>query len=90
MLHDRTVYRLLTCDMALSGHTKRAFLDSFMALKQGIPSHDAFCDLFSALAPLRLQTVLMRLVEGFADQPGPACSRQGCDCGRQQDAVALL
>ena len=41
-------------DMALSGHTKRAFLDSFMTLKQGIPSqpsqpsHDVFSDLPAA------------------------------------------
>ena len=81
--------------MALSGHTKRAFLDSFMALKQGIPSHDAFCDLFSALAPLRLQTVLMRLVEGFADQPGDVIAVdskvpwRSCDRARQQSALHL-
>ena len=55
-------------DMALFGRTKRAFLESFMTLKHGIPSHDAFSDLFNALDPLKLQTVLMRL---------PACSRQG-------------
>ena len=68
-------------DMALFGHTKRAFLDSFMTLQPGIPSHDAFSDLFNALDPLKLQTVLVRL---------PACSRQGCDRGRWQSTAALL
>ena len=64
-------------DMALFGRTKRAFLDSFMTLKHGIPSHDAFSDLFNALDPLKLQTVLMRLVEGFAAQLGEVIAVDG-------------
>ena len=63
--------------MALFGHTKRAFLDSFVTLKQGIPSHDAFSDLFNALDPLKPQTVLRRLVEGFAAQPGDVIAVDG-------------
>ena len=82
--------------MALFGHTKRAFLDSVMTLKQGIPSHDAFCDLRNALAPLRFQTVLMRLVEGFAAQPGDVIAvdgktpRRSCDRARKQSALHLV
>ena len=57
-------------DMVLFDHAKRAFLNSFITLQHGIPSHDAFCDLFNALEPLKLQTVLMRLVEGSAAQHG--------------------
>ena len=83
-------------DMALFGHTKRAFLDSFMTLKHGIPSHDAFSDLFNALDPLRLQTVLMRLVEGFADQLGDVIAvdgktlRRSYDRARKQSALHLV
>ena len=82
--------------MALFGHTKRAFLDSFMTLKQGIPSHDACSDLFNALDPLKLQTVLMRLVEGFAAQPGDVIATEGktprcsCDRARKQSAPHLV
>ena len=46
--------------------------------------------LFNALDPLKLQTVLMRLVEGFTAQLGPVCSRQGGARGRRQNAAALL
>ena len=83
-------------DMALFGHTKRAFLDSFMTLKHGIPSHDAFSDLFNALDPLKLQTVLMRLVEGFADQLGEVIAVDGktpqrsYDRAKQQSALHLV
>ena len=67
-----------------------------MTFKQGIPSHDACSDLFNALAPLKPQTVLRRLVEGFAEQSGdviavdgktPRCS---CDRARQQSAKGQM
>ena len=68
-------------DMALFGHTKRAFLDSFMTLKQGILSHDVCSDLCNALDSLKLQTVLIRL---------PACSRQGGGfCRSTWDVIAV-
>ena len=38
----------------------------FMGLKHGIPSHDAFSDLFNALDPGGLQGVLLRLLEDWA------------------------
>ena len=72
-------------DMALFGHTKREFLDSFVILKHGIPSHDAFSDLFNALDQLKLQTVLMRLVEGFADQLGDVIAVDGKVLRRSYD-----
>ena len=72
-------------DMALFGHTKREFLDSFMTLKHGIPSHDAFSDLFNALDPLKLQTVLARLVEGFSDQLGDVIAVDGKALRRSYD-----
>lgn len=54
------------CDMALFGEEKEPFLRGFMTLKHGIPSHDAFSDLFNALDPASFQPVMQRLVEGFA------------------------
>ena len=38
-------------DMALFGREKEAFLRGFMNLEHGIPSHDAFSDLFNGLDP---------------------------------------
>ena len=49
-LHDIMVIALCTIlcggetctDMALFGHAKREFLQSFLPLRNGIPSHDTF------------------------------------------------
>lgn len=54
------------CDMALFGREKEAFLRGFMTLEHGIPSHDAFSDLFNALDPASFHPVMQRLVENFA------------------------
>ena len=48
------------------GRAKEGFLRRFMGLKHGIPSHDAFSDLFNALDPGGLQGVLLRLLEDWA------------------------
>jgi hypothetical protein len=83
-------------DMALFGETKKEFLRSFMTLKHGIPGHDAFSDLFNALDPHSFQTVLMRLVEGGADQLGDVIAvdgktlRRSCDRAKKQSALHLV
>jgi len=43
-------------------------LRKFMSLEHGIPSHDAFSDLFKALDPASFQQVMLRLVERFAGE----------------------
>lgn len=53
-------------DMSLFGRSKERFLRRFMALKHGIPSHDAFSDLFNALDPKGFQQVMLRLLGDFA------------------------
>ena len=53
-------------DMSLFGRSKERFLRRFMTLKHGIPSHDAFSDLFNALDPKGFQQVMMRLLGDFA------------------------
>lgn len=73
-LHEMLMIGLLstmsggeTCsDMALYGRIKEDFLRQFMRLEHGIPSHDAFSDLFNALDPANFQKVLLRLVKDFA------------------------
>ena len=71
--------------MALSGHTGRAFPDSFMTPGHGIPGHDAFRDPFSAVDPHGPRTVPGRLVEGFAGQPGDVISADGEAPRRSRD-----
>jgi predicted transposase YbfD/YdcC len=53
-------------DMSLFGRSKEQFLRRFMVLKHGIPSHDAFSDLFNALDPKSFQQVMGRLLGDFA------------------------
>ena len=46
-------------DMERFGRAKEPFLRRFMVLAHGIPSHDAFSDLFNALDPgVRIPTYL--------------------------------
>ena len=73
-LHEMLMIALLStlcggegcADMERFGRAKEGFLRRFMVLKHGIPSHDAFSDLFNALDPGGLQTVLLRLLEDWA------------------------
>jgi len=51
-------------DMAVFGREKEAFLRSFLKLDHGIPSRDAFSDLFNSIDPKGLQTAVLRLVGG--------------------------
>jgi len=53
-------------DMSLFGRSKEKFLRRFMVLQHGIPSHDAFSDLFNGLDPRGFQQVMGRLLGDFA------------------------
>ena len=103
-LHEMLMIGLLStmcggegcCDMALFGTTKKPFLRTFMTLKHGIPSHDAFSDLFNALDPGTFQSVMLRLTEGFADQLGEVIAvdgkslRHSFDRAKKQSALHLV
>ena len=73
-LHEMLMIALLSvlcggegcADMERFGRAKEPFLRRFLVLKHGIPSHDAFSDLFNALDPGGLQKVLLRLLEDWA------------------------
>lgn len=54
-------------DMALYGEVKEEFLREFLDLPHGIPSHDAFSDLFNALDPLQLNEVMIRLLGDISE-----------------------
>ena len=82
-LHDILVIALCTLlcggetctDMALFGRAKREFLERFLKLENGIPSHDTFSRVFRLLDPEAFHTWFLGFMEQFA---------QGC-----QGVVAL-
>ena len=60
-----------TCtDMALFGQAKREFLESFLPLRNGIPSHDTFSRVFRLLDPEAFQKWFLGFMRQFA---------QGCE-----------
>ncbi len=73
------------CDMSLFAKTKEPFLRTFMSLKHGIPSHDAFSDLFNALDPKSLHKALFGFVEDFSDQLGDVIAVDGKTLRRSFD-----
>ena len=73
-LHDILVIALCTLlcggetctDMALFGRAKREFLESFLKLGNGIPSHDTFSRVFRLLNPESFHTWFLGFMEQFA------------------------
>lgn len=73
-LHDILVIALCaivcggqTCaDMELFGHSKREFLQSFLKLENGIPSHDTFSRVLGKLDPEAFQQWFLGFMEQFA------------------------
>ena len=77
-LHDIMVIALCTIlcggetctDMALFGQSKREFLESFLPLRNGIPSHDTFSRVFRLLDPEAFRMWFLEFMGQFA---------QGCE-----------
>lgn len=56
-----------TCaDMALFGRSKRDFLQEFLTLPHGIPSHDTFSRIFRLLDPARFHAWFIGFMQRFA------------------------
>ena len=53
-------------DMALCGKSKRAWLQTFLALPHGIPSHDTFGRVFARLNPKRFQECFLSWTHAVA------------------------
>jgi predicted transposase YbfD/YdcC len=53
-------------DMALFGKSKRAWLQTFLALPHGIPSHDTFGRVFARLNPQRFQECFLSWTQAVA------------------------
>src|ERR1035437_7702410 len=57
-----------TCaDMALFGRSKLEFLQEFLRLEHGVPSHDTFSRVFRLLDPDRFHAWFIGLMRGFAE-----------------------
>jgi len=65
-------------DMELFGKSKRAWLQTFLALPHGIPSHDTFGRVFARLNPQRFQACLLSWTQAVAQRtPGALVSLDG-------------
>lgn len=69
-------------EIAAFGRSKEAWLRSFLALSNGIPSHDTFGRVFSLLDPVRFEQCLLRWVSLSVQTPRRRCSASPHD-GRQ-------
>ena len=77
-LHEMLLIALLSAlsggegcvDMEGFGRAKEGFLRQFLRLEHGIPSHDAFSNLFRALDPDALHGVLRRITKDWAERLG--------------------
>lgn len=75
LLHEVLMIALLTvlcggetcADMALFGRAKREFLQQFLTLPHGIPSHDTFSRIFRLLDPVLFHAWFIGFMKHFAD-----------------------
>jgi predicted transposase YbfD/YdcC len=75
LLHEVLVIALCTvlcggencADMALFGRSKRAFLQEFLRLQHGIPSHDTFSRVFRLLDPAAFHGWFVGFMRRFAE-----------------------
>ena len=75
LLHEILIITLCTvlcggetcADMALFGRSKRAFLEEFLTLEHGIPSHDTFSRVFRLLDPEGFHAWFLGFMKRFAE-----------------------
>ena len=79
------------------GHSKVDWLQSFLALPNGIPSHDTISRLFAMLDPVQLQSCFTNWVKAIAElSDGEVvaidgkCVRRSYDTGKGQGAIHMV
>jgi predicted transposase YbfD/YdcC len=78
-----------TCaDMALFGRAKRDFLEQFLTLPHGIPSHDTFSRVFRLLDPAQFRTCFVTFMRRFAATGGGVVAIDGKTLRRSFDTAA--
>jgi len=76
-------------DVEAFGHAKEAWFATFLALEQGIPSHDTFGRVFARLDPEQCGQCFLSLGAGSAGRAAAAGRRAGGARLRWQDAAPL-
>lgn len=84
-------------DIEAYGHSKVAWLKSFLALPNGIPSHDTISRLFAMLDPAELQRCFTSWIESIAELSAGEvvaidgkCVRRSYDQGKGQGAIHMV
>jgi hypothetical protein len=77
-------------DIALYGRTKRAWLESFLELPCGIPSHDTFRRVFVRIDPDRFEAAFLSWVRGLTQDFTCPVNDCGYECGAALDPDVLL
>jgi predicted transposase YbfD/YdcC len=78
-----------TCaDMALFGQVKQAFLEQFLTLPYGIPSHDTFSRVFRLLDPAQFRTCFVAFMRRFAEACEGVVAIDGKTLRRSFDAAS--
>jgi hypothetical protein len=65
-------------DMELFGKSKRSWLQTFLALPHGIPSHDTFGRVFARLHPKRFQECFLSWTQAHCVRPSASPSYSVC------------
>lgn len=78
-------------DIAAYGRAKQAFLQQFLALPNGIPSHDTFARVFARLNPTAFQTAFLAWVDTIREKlPGDVVAIDGKTDRRTHDRAIDL
>jgi predicted transposase YbfD/YdcC len=75
-------------DMALFGRAKRAFLERFLTLPHGIPSHDTFSRVFRLLDPEPFRACFVAFMRRFAESCQGVVAIDGKTLRRSFDTAA--
>jgi predicted transposase YbfD/YdcC len=77
-------------DMALFGRAKREFLEQFLALENGVPSHDTFSRVFRLLDPERFHRWFVEYMKRFAETCEGVVAIDGKTLRRSHDRASGL
>jgi predicted transposase YbfD/YdcC len=75
-------------DMALFGRAKQAFLERFLTLPHGIPSHDTFSRVFRLLEPAQFRACFVEFMRRFGESCQGVVALDGKTLRRSFDAAA--
>jgi predicted transposase YbfD/YdcC len=83
-------------DMEEFGKSKKAFLSSFLPLKNGIPSHDTFGRIYASISPEEFSACFQRWVQSLCDLDGDVVNidgkalRRSFDTGTEKSMIYMV